>query len=117
MAEGSGFYHGAYNFILRSFGLEIVSFLSRKSSGNSEFKRGRLGFYENGLFSAGVPRIWFHAASVGEATGAVPTLLALKKKLPLNTLFIVSGGISFPKRLTKSRSIEPSWFPHRLVTL
>jgi 3-deoxy-D-manno-octulosonic-acid transferase len=49
---------------------------------------------------AGKPRIWCHAASVGEATGAIPTLTSLKKSLPNAVVFLSSGtpqGLKFAR--------------------
>jgi len=67
---------------------------------DSEFRRGRLGFYEGLKIPGGRPRIWCHAASVGEATGAIPTLTALKKSLPNAVVFLSSGtpqGLKFAR--------------------
>ncbi|MHC1729742.1 MAG: 3-deoxy-D-manno-octulosonic acid transferase [Syntrophobacteraceae bacterium] len=80
-----------YNSLLDVFGSKIISFLSCKSLNDPEFRRGRLGIYEGLSIPSGYPRIWFHAVSVGEATGAVPTLLALKRKIPRAGIFLTSG--------------------------
>ncbi|MGO9372588.1 MAG: 3-deoxy-D-manno-octulosonic acid transferase [Syntrophobacteraceae bacterium] len=63
-----------------------------------EFKRGRLGFYDGLTVPAGKPRIWCHAVSVGEATGAIPVLSALRKRLPNAGISMTSGtpqGLKF----------------------
>jgi 3-deoxy-D-manno-octulosonic-acid transferase len=83
---------------LKTFGFEILSFLSRKSLKNLVFRNGRFGFYSDVPANGNHPRIWFHAVSVGEVSGAVPTLLALKQKLPQACIFLTSGtpqGIHF----------------------
>lgn len=85
---------------MKSFGSEIIEFLSRKSLKDPEFKRGRLGFYDEPKIPPGRPRIWCHAASVGEATGAIPTLAAVKKRLPEASVFMTSGtpqGVKFAR--------------------
>ena len=92
------FYLSAYNFLLKTFGFEILSFLSRKSLKNLVFRNGRFGFYSDVPTPGRHPRIWFHAVSIGEVSGAIPTLLALKKELPQAGIFLTSGtpqGIQF----------------------
>ena len=94
------FYNSAYDLLWKSFGSEIIGFLSLKSLKDPEFKRGRLGFYDGRKIPAGRPRIWCHAASVGEATGAISTLVALKKRLPDAAVFMTSGtpqGLKFAR--------------------
>jgi 3-deoxy-D-manno-octulosonic-acid transferase len=76
---------------LKTFGLEILSFLSRKSMKDLVFRNGRLGFYSDIPSPGKHPRIWFHAVSVGEVSGAAPTLLALKRKLPQAVIFLTAG--------------------------
>ncbi len=90
--------------MIKLFGAEIVSFLSRKSFKDPEFKKGRLGSYEHVPAPGKSPRIWFHAASVGEVGGAVPTLLALKKRLPGAGLFLSAGT---PQGLRSARDRLP----------
>jgi 3-deoxy-D-manno-octulosonic-acid transferase len=85
-------------------GSEIVSFLSRKSLKDPEFRKGRLGIYENLPAAGKAVRIWFHAASVGEVSGAVPTLLALREKLPQAALFLSAGT---PQGLQSARDKLP----------
>jgi 3-deoxy-D-manno-octulosonic-acid transferase len=55
------------------------------------FRNGRLGFYNDIPAPEKRPRIWFHAVSVGEVSGAVPTLLALKRRLPQAGIFLTAG--------------------------
>lgn len=98
----------AYNSLLDAFGSKIISFLSRGSLKDPEFRRGRLGLYEGTSVPSGKPGIWFHAASVGEATGAVPTLLALKKKLPEAGILLSSGT---PQGILYARAHLPSDVP------
>ena len=99
------FYNSAYNLLLNGFGSGVIDFLSRKSRQDPQFKRGRLGFHDGLKVPAGTPRIWCHAASVGEATGAIPTLKALKKNLPNAAVFLSSGT---PQGLAFARARLPS---------
>lgn len=85
---------------MKVFGYEILAFLSRKSLKDPEFRKGRLGFIRGITGLGKTPRIWFHAVSVGEVTGAVPTLLALMKKLPEAAFFLSVGtpqGLRFAR--------------------
>jgi 3-deoxy-D-manno-octulosonic-acid transferase len=86
--------------VLKSVESEVVGFLSRRSLKDGEFRRGRLGFYDEREIPAGRPRIWCHAVSVGEATGAIPTLIELRKRLPNVVLFMTAGtphGVKFAR--------------------
>ncbi len=90
----------AYNLILNGIQPEIVDLLSRKSLKDREFKRGRLGFYDDGVIGAGRPRIWCHAVSVGEMTGAIPTLTELRRRMPSSTVLMTAGtpqGVKFAR--------------------
>jgi len=74
--------------------------LSRKLLKDGEFKRGRLGFYDGLGIAAGRPRIWCHAASVGELTGAIPTLTELRKRSPGTFVLMTAGtpqGVNFAR--------------------
>lgn len=67
--------------------------------------RQRLGTYPS--FLAGVtskrPRIWFHAASVGEVSGAVGILVALRSLLPEAT-FILSTTTRHGQQLARDKA-------------
>lgn len=99
-----GLYFNAYNFILKALGPEILAYLSRKSMKDHEFRKGRLGYADNLPNRDKTPRIWFHAVSVGEINGAVPTLLALRSRLP-GAAFFLSAGTS--KGLESARDKVP----------
>ncbi len=65
-----------------------------------EFRRGRLGYVDEVSDKDSRPKIWFHAVSVGEVTGAVPTLLSLMNKLPDAAFFLSAGtlqGLKFAR--------------------
>ncbi len=85
------FYFTAYNRILSVFGREILGILSRKSLKDREFRTGRLGNYDHVDMGGKRPVVWFHAASVGEVTGAVPTLLAFAGKVPDAACLLSTG--------------------------
>ncbi|WP_170180222.1 3-deoxy-D-manno-octulosonic acid transferase [Desulfoglaeba alkanexedens] len=65
--------------------------MSRTASMDGRFRRGRWGRYLERTPGTGCPRIWFHAASVGEVTGAMAPLLAVKEKNPDARLFLSVG--------------------------
>ena len=89
---------------LNIFRSEIVFLLSRKSLKDPEFRKGRLGVYDFPLRGENKPRIWFHAVSVGEVTGAVPTIFAVKKRMPEAELFLSTGT---PQGLRSARAQLP----------
>lgn len=77
----------AYNLILNTLGLGALPYVWSKTRNDPVFFKGRLGLYEEECAQTksmeGLrPRIWFHAASVGEVNGAIPTLLVLLDRLP-----------------------------------
>lgn len=80
-----------YNLFLDSIESGIIAYLSRKPLKDPEFRTGRLGFYDDRIIPAGSPRIWCHAVSVGEVTGAIPTLAELKRRMP-GAVVCMSGG-------------------------
>ncbi len=102
------FYSSVYNFFLNTIESTVMDFLSRKSLMDLEFKRGRLGFYDGSAIGPGRPRIWCHAVSVGEVTGAIPTLAGLKTRLP-NAAVSVSVGT--PQGLKFARDQLPAGIP------
>ncbi len=77
--------------ILCAAGYGAVKALSHKSPEDPIFRRGRSGRYEYDFSRDKRPRLWLHAASVGEVTGAIPTLYALKERLPHSSLYLSVG--------------------------
>lgn len=57
-------------------------FLSSKLQEHPLFWQGRLGHYRIEHPEDRRPRIWLHAASVGEVTGAIPIVRTLREQLP-----------------------------------
>lgn len=81
-----------YNIVLNTVGYGIIPFVWKKSELDPTFFKGRLGRYEiHADQQQGRPRIWFHTVSVGEVTGAVPTLCALHERLPESSIFLSTG--------------------------
>lgn len=71
-------YHSFSNFLEPW----ATRFLSSKLQEDPHFWQGRLGYYSVEIDRAGHPRIWLHAASVGEVTGAIPIIHCLRDRLP-----------------------------------
>lgn len=80
-----------YNAIWSTVGYGMIPFLRKRTGEDTLFWRGRLGRYAYPPMTTGSPRIWFHAVSVGEVAGAVPTIHALRRRLPRATLFLTTG--------------------------
>lgn len=87
--------------MLKILGRQILDILSRDSLKDPDFRKERLGFYGDLAAMRGKrPIVWFHAASVGEVTGAVPTLLTFKKRAPTTGCILSTGtphGLSFAR--------------------
>ncbi len=80
----------AYNALLHSVGLGVFPYLRSKSRHDPVFWMGRRGHYPAKV-PGNPPRIWFHASSVGEMTGAVPTIVALAERLPEASVTVTAG--------------------------
>ncbi|MCK8602458.1 3-deoxy-D-manno-octulosonic acid transferase [Desulfoferrobacter suflitae] len=70
-----------YNLLLHTAGWGLVPLLAPKSGSDPSFTRGRFGDYDGAITPRGKPRIWLHAASVGEVSGAAPIIRALHERL------------------------------------
>lgn len=81
----------AYNLLLNTVGLASLPVLRMKTRDDPEFTLGRMGHAVPGEDAEGSPRIWLHAVSVGEVTGAVPTLAVLRERLPEAALTLTVG--------------------------
>ena len=81
----------AYNLVLNAMSVGLIPLLRFKSGGDTLFFNGRLGRYDFMPIPGTGPRIWFHAVSVGEVNGAVPTLRAVERLLPDASLFLTVG--------------------------
>ena len=72
----------AFYSVLNSLEPLARRFLSSRIQEDPLFWRGRLGHYHTESEKPGRPRIWLHAASVGEVTGAIPIVRTLRDQLP-----------------------------------
>lgn len=87
-----------YNALLHTAASGIFPYIWLKARNDPEFRKGRRGIYNRALSEHAHPRIWLHASSVGEVTGALPVLHALHARLPRASLFLTVGtlqGFSF----------------------
>lgn len=80
-----------YNGILHTAGLAALGYARRQAGGDDVFWQGRLGKYPPFPPSAGAPRIWLQAASVGEVNGALPVMEAIGENWPSSALFLTVG--------------------------
>jgi len=77
-----------YNMALHLAGLPLLLFLQGKSREEKNFWKARLGLGKRNLHKDASLNLWFHAASVGEVTGAIPTLLGVRKRFPEARIFL-----------------------------
>jgi 3-deoxy-D-manno-octulosonic-acid transferase len=84
-----------YNVLLSTVGYGVFSLLRRSStfSGERQFWEGRLGRGAVGRMAAasGSPRLWVHAASVGEVTGAIATMRLLRRRYLDGAIWLTVG--------------------------
>lgn len=67
---------------------------------DKEFWSGRFGCYRYPV-PPGSPRLWLHASSVGEVTGAIATVLEIRRRLPHSSLVLTVAtpqGFRFARR-------------------
>lgn len=96
-----------YNLLLHSAGSMAIPYLKAKSADDSSFWEGRFGRFSREAFErAGSPRVWFHAASVGEATGAYPILQELHERLPKIDVTLTLGT---PQGYRLAAGQAPPW--------
>lgn len=70
-----------YNLGLYTAGWGLIPLLVPRSGNDTSFRKGRFGDFGAQAAKAGRPRIWLHAASVGEVSGAIPIIKALQQRL------------------------------------
>ena len=80
-----------YELVWNAAGHLALPVLLSYAGKDPAFLRGRMGRYDTNPPARGGPRIWFHAASVGEVNGATATLYALKEELPRSLVFLTVG--------------------------
>jgi 3-deoxy-D-manno-octulosonic-acid transferase len=85
----------AYNLVLNTLGSGVAALWQCTAAARCEalFWQGRFGRYRPAPpgSSQGRPRIWFHAASVGEVTGAIATVRAVRQRYPDAALWLTVG--------------------------
>ena len=94
-----------YNLLLSTLGFGLASLQQRGKRARSEtrFWEGRFAHYQPASPAAlqGTPRIWLHAASVGEVTGAMATVRTLRRHYPMAAIWLTTGtptGFSFAQQ-------------------
>jgi 3-deoxy-D-manno-octulosonic-acid transferase len=94
-----------YNLLLSTLGFGLASLHQHGKTARSEtrFWEGRFAHYQPASPTAlqGRPRIWLHAASVGEVTGAMATVQALRRRYPRAAIWLTTGtptGFSFAQQ-------------------
>ncbi len=81
-----------YNVLLSTAGSLAVKAMRARTSEDRDFWRGRFGDYSGTThLPVGSPRIWCHAASVGEVSGALPTIEGILQALPDAAVFLTVG--------------------------
>lgn len=100
-----------YNLSLYTAGWGLIPLLVPKSGNDTSFRKGRLGHFDAQVSSSGRPRIWLHAASVGEVSGAVPIIKALQQSLNgsciVLTVATYQGFLSAQKQLSNRVTVLP----------
>jgi 3-deoxy-D-manno-octulosonic-acid transferase len=84
----------------------VTRFLSSRLQKAPSFWHGRLGCYGLEVTNEQSPRIWLHAASVGEVTGAIPIVRTLRERLPGAGLYLT---VTTPQGFQFARSNLSSW--------
>ncbi len=114
---------GFYNLLLNSLGYGAFVLLRSRMKDDRRFWEGRAGKYEPEFSSRDrtrTPRIWLHAASVGEAAGILPTVALLRDRLPDAGVYLTTGtvhGYRFAQKQAEGKATVlpfPMDFPHVL---
>lgn len=96
----------AYNMSLKTAGRFLIAWLQSSTRQDPVFHKGRLGFYDTQCWSAKKPRLWFHAASVGEVTGATAILHHLHERLPHAGIYLT---VATQQGFNFARTHLPGW--------
>lgn len=83
-----------YNAALHSVGFAAVKLLEARESKDAVFWAGRFGKYNLRLPFPDQKTLWFHAASVGEVTGAIPTIQEARRAFPSTPLVLSVGTVT-----------------------
>lgn len=93
MASGMSLLLPIYNLLLHTAGAGALGLLGRDMRRDAAFYDGRWGKLPMDRKPGGSPRIWLHAASVGETGGAVPIIRLLRDRLPGAAIFLTVGTL------------------------
>lgn len=101
-----------YNLLINTAGYAAAVTLRSREPESRSFWKGRFGEYAGaGPLPTGSPRIWCHAASVGELSGALPTLEGMLKTFPRAAVTLTvgtwQGYLSAHKRAPDAVSVLP----------
>lgn len=100
-----------YNLILYTAGWGLLPLLVPRSGNDANFRKGRFGEYGAPVSQTGEPRIWLHAASVGEVSGAIPIIQALQQRLDGSSITLTvatyQGFLSAKKQLLNGVQVLP----------
>jgi 3-deoxy-D-manno-octulosonic-acid transferase len=96
----------AYHSVSNSLEPVAHCFLSARLQENPLFWQGRFGYYATETPAHGRPRLWLHAASVGEVTGAIPIVRTLREQLPGAAITLT---VTTPQGFQFARTNLSSW--------
>lgn len=98
-----------YNLLLYTVGWGMLPLMLSKAGDDAAFRKGRLGFYSGQIHQSHGrqrPRVWFHASSVGEVTGAVPIIQLLHQRMGHAEIFLT---VATPQGYRFAREKLPAW--------
>ncbi|MDY0040830.1 MAG: glycosyltransferase N-terminal domain-containing protein, partial [Desulforhabdus sp.] len=96
----------AYNLCLNTAGRGLLPLMMSKARHDVRFSSGRFGNYSEPITRQGRPRVWFHAASVGEVGGAIPIMHSLHNRLQHSSVFLT---VATPQGFHFARKQLPNW--------
>ena len=91
---------------LYTAGWGLLPLMMSKARHDVLFSKGRFGYYDQEISQLGRPRVWFHAASVGEVGGAIPIMHRLHNRLQHSSIFLT---VSTPQGFHFARTQLPNW--------
>lgn len=104
-----------YNLLVTTVGAGLGWLWQHREScrQDQDFWQGRFGRYRefHGPSCVGTPRLWFHAASVGEITGAMATIRLVRERWPSAVIWLTVGtptGYQFAReKLGDAAEVRP----------
>lgn len=95
-----------YDLLLNTTGRFLLPILMSRAKSDALFSEGRLGRYHRRLSGSKRPRVWFHAASVGEVTGAIPIIHRLYERLEHCSILLT---VATPQGFRFAQARLPRW--------